>query len=151
MAREKKGKIKITKAKTLPGVSLDDGEGLAVSIGAALGLRENARDGGEKHAPVKPAAAPGESEEDAGAFLAAARQATLHRERARRGGREVTVVSCSPAPSAKQADEIASMMRKGLGCGSRVEDGKVVLQGDLRERAGAWLAKRGVKKVVMGN
>lgn len=84
-------------------------------------------------------------------FLAGAAQATLHRESSGRGGRTVTVLTLKPAPAAQAADAIAKAMRKGLGCGSRVEGAKIVLQGDIQERAKAWLAPRGVKKIVMGN
>ena len=39
---------------------------------------------------------------------------------------------------------------EALGCGARVEGDEVVLQGDLVERAAAWLAGLGVAKIVSG-
>ena len=42
-------------------------------------------------------------------------------------------------------------MKKALGCGATVEDGSVVLLGDLAERARDWLAARGAKRIVPGN
>lgn len=148
MVREKK--IKIKKGEGLPGISIEGEEKFSVSIGARLGREE--REDVEKFAAGKtaPKDISGEAE-DIGVYLGLLRQATLRRETARRGGRVVTVLSCNPAPSPKRADELALAMRKGLGCGSHVEGEKLVLQGDLRERAEAWLKKRGVKKVVIGN
>jgi translation initiation factor 1 (eIF-1/SUI1) len=84
-------------------------------------------------------------------FIVSVSQATLHRESSGRGGKLVVVIALKPAPEKKIADALAKAMRKGLGCGSHVEGANVVLQGDIRERAGVWLTKRGVRKVVMGN
>ncbi|MDR1650704.1 MAG: translation initiation factor [Synergistaceae bacterium] len=75
----------------------------------------------------------------------------VRRETSGRGGRTVTVVEFRPAPGGKAAEELARSMRHGLGCGSRVEDRCIVLQGDMREKSAAWLAKRGAKNIVMGN
>ncbi|MDR1515999.1 MAG: hypothetical protein LBS45_09900 [Synergistaceae bacterium] len=81
-------------------------------------------------------------------FLASASQAALHRETAGRGGRTVIMVSLKPEPDASTAAAIAKAMRKGLGCGAHVEGAKIVLHGDIKERAAAWLSKGGVRKVV---
>ena len=75
----------------------------------------------------------------------------LHRESAGRGGRTVTVVDVRPPLDADAVTDMAKSMRKGLGCGSHVEDGKIILQGDIGDRVEAWFAKRGVKKIVRGN
>ncbi len=40
-------------------------------------------------------------------------------------------------------------LKRGLGCGGVVEGTALVLQGDTRERVGAWLERRGVKKVTV--
>ena len=145
MARDKKKKIGRDGE-----VTLGEDADFSVSIGQALGLtRETPAD--EKTAVEKipkKSPAPGG---DADATLASATQATLHREASGRGGRVVTVVSLKPAPNAQTAELLAKAMRKGLGCGSHVENGKIVLQGDIQDRAEGWLAKRGVKKIVMGN
>jgi translation initiation factor 1 (eIF-1/SUI1) len=84
-------------------------------------------------------------------FLASAAQATLHRESAGRGGRTVVVVSIKPEPDAETAETLAKAMRKGLGCGAHAEGTRVILQGDIQERAADWLTKRGVRRTVMGN
>jgi translation initiation factor 1 len=79
------------------------------------------------------------------------REAILRRESAGRGGRTVTVVDVRPPLDADAAMNLAKNMRKGLGCGSHVEGGRIILQGDIGDRAEAWLAKNGVKKIVRGN
>ena len=79
------------------------------------------------------------------------RKVILHRESAGRGGRTVTVADVRPSLGADAVMDMAKSMRKGLGCGSHVEDGKIILQGDIGDRAEAWLMKQGVKKIVRGN
>ena len=46
---------------------------------------------------------------------------------------------------------MCSELKKGLGCGARVEDGAVVLQGELVDRAIAFLLKKGASKIVRGS
>jgi translation initiation factor 1 len=69
-------------------------------------------------------------------------------ERKGHGGKTVTIVS---GVGAKFAEAIASEMKKALGCGARVEDGDIVLQGDLVPRAIAFLEKRGAVHLVDGS
>lgn len=64
------------------------------------------------------------------------------------GGKTVTVVT-GIAPHA--LDGMCSELKKGLGCGARVEDGAVVLQGELVDRAIAFLLKKGASKIVRGS
>ena len=102
--------------------------------------------------PVDPApAAPG------GREVAAAAKATgkppparavVRMERAGRGGRTVTVVEKLDLRAAELETWLGELKR-GLGCGGVVEGTALVLQGDTRERVGAWLEKRGVKKVTV--
>ena len=56
-----------------------------------------------------------------------------------------------PGKSIVDREKLAKEMRKGLGCGSFVEEGNVILQGDICDRAAEWLLKKGVKDVVSGN
>jgi hypothetical protein len=51
----------------------------------------------------------------------------------------------------RQREGLARDLKKALGCGATVEDGSVVLLGDLAERARDWLAARGAKRIVPGN
>ena len=75
---------------------------------------------------------------------------SLQRQTAGRGGKTVTAVIV-PKDSNIERDQLAKEMRKGLGCGSFVENGNVILQGDICERARDWLLKKGVKEVISGN
>ena len=72
----------------------------------------------------------------------------LRRESAGRGGRTVTSVELRPAPGESAAGELAKTMRHSFGCGSHVEGQKIILQGDMREKAAAWLEKQGVRKIT---
>jgi translation initiation factor 1 (eIF-1/SUI1) len=139
------------------GITLDSSEILALPIAIATGHEagppsDDADDAADK-APLKPdgsrCATP--PPPDFSDFLKTAERATLHRESSGRGGRTVTALSLKPNPDAKLAGEIAKAMRRGLGCGAHVEDPKIILQGDIKERAEQWLLRRGVKWVVMGN
>lgn len=151
MAREKREKLKKTdNLSGLREISLGDEGGLSMSIGAMLGREEGSAKAGRETSAPEAKKAP-DAATDAASYLKSLQQATLHRESSGRSGRVVTVVSCRPYPPAKLAEELARAMRKGLGCGSHVEGDKIVLQGDIQERAGAWLAKLGAKRVVMGN
>ena len=49
------------------------------------------------------------------------------------------------------AEELAKALRKGLGCGSHVGEECIVLQGNIADRAEEWFAKKGVKRIVLGN
>ncbi len=73
----------------------------------------------------------------------------LRRERKGRKGKTVTVVE-GVVLSSPALKETARRMRRELGCGSHVEDDKVVLQGDQRERASLWLKRQGFRNVVDG-
>ncbi|MGE4446243.1 MAG: translation initiation factor [Synergistaceae bacterium] len=75
---------------------------------------------------------------------------SLQRQTAGRGGKTVTAVIV-PKDSNIERDLLAKEMRKGLGCGSFVENGNVILQGDICDRARDWLLKKGVKEVISGN
>jgi translation initiation factor 1 len=69
-------------------------------------------------------------------------------ERAGRGGKTVTVVEkLDLRPPDLQA--WLGDLRRALGCGGVIDGGALVLQGDTRERVGAWLERRGVKKVTV--
>ncbi len=75
-------------------------------------------------------------------------RAVVRMERAGRGGRTVTVVEKLELRAAELETWLGELKR-GLGCGGVVEGTALVLQGDTRERVGAWLEKRGVKKVTV--
>ena len=76
-------------------------------------------------------------------------RAVVRMERAGRGGRTVTVVE-KLGLRAAELETWLGELKRGLGCGGVVEGTALVLQGDTRERVGAWLEKRGVKRVTVG-
>jgi translation initiation factor 1 len=82
--------------------------------------------------------------------LTKAGKLVVRRERKGRGGKTVTVVSGIERPPA-QLEAIAQAMRKALGCGSTVEQGTIVLLGDIVPRAQAWLEAHGATRIVCGN
>jgi translation initiation factor 1 len=106
-----------------------------------------ARMGGLRPAPVRtPAPAPPPSAKPPGRPPPA--RAVVRMERAGRGGKIVTVVEKLALP-AKELETWLGELKRALGCGGVVESGALVLQGDTRERVGAWLEKRGVKRVTV--
>jgi translation initiation factor 1 (eIF-1/SUI1) len=94
--------------------------------------------------PPRSVAQPGSPELARGATV------IVRRERKGHGGKTVTVIDglgLSPA----QLDAMARRMRKALGCGSWVDGGRVVLQGDVEPAAEAWLRRHGAARVLRGN
>ncbi len=88
---------------------------------------------------------------DAGDAVASFAQVTLHRQLAGRGGRAVTLVAIKPLQTPAYLDSLAKILRKGLGCGAHVEEDRIVLQGDIPDRAKEWFLKKGARKVMRGN
>ena len=146
-------KSRKTKIENSGDLSLGSEEIFSLSIGEALGKKtpdeyiaatKNEKPELPRQQGVKSGSPPEAGKESI-------REAILHRESAGRGGRTVTVVDVRPPLDADAALDLAKSMRKGLGCGSHVEDGKIILQGDISDRVEAWLTKLGVKKIVRGN
>ncbi len=108
------------------------------------GLRERL---GLPDAPAAPDAAPAAS--SAPAPTNAPARAVVRFERKGRGGKAVTVVEKLELP-ARELEAWLSDLKRALGCGGVVEDGALVLQGDLRERVRPLLEARGVRKVTVG-
>ncbi len=82
--------------------------------------------------------------------LARAAKIVLQRETAGRGGKTVTIVSLREAPPV-DLEALAKALRKGLGCGSHIEGDRIVLHGDIVDRASGWLEQKGAKRIVRGN
>ena len=79
--------------------------------------------------------------------LSSVKKIVLRKEKKGRGGKTVTLVEgINASPNALQS--LDKELRKGLGCGARVEKDQIVLQGDIRERASQWLTQKGVKKII---
>lgn len=77
-------------------------------------------------------------------------RAVVRLERAGRRGKEVTIVEHLELKPAEREVWLKEL-KSALGCGGALEEEALVLQGDLRERAGKWLEKKGVKKVTIAN
>ncbi len=75
-------------------------------------------------------------------------RAVVRLEKKGRRGKEATIIEkleLKPAELELWCKEAKSAM----GCGGTVEDGVIVLQGDLRKRLEPWLTARGVRKVTV--
>jgi translation initiation factor 1 len=128
-------------------ISLGSAKGFDVSIGNILKGDTKS----EKEAAALPArdkTARNGAGKTLSELLKSMSRAILRRESAGRGGRTVTSVELRPAPDKNAAEELAKIMRHSFGCGSHVEGQKIVLQGDMRERAAAWLEKQGVREIT---
>lgn len=75
-------------------------------------------------------------------------RAVVRMERSGRGGKVVTVVEkLGLAP--RELERWLGDLKRSLGCGGVVEGDALVLQGDNRDRVGALLEARGVRKVTV--
>jgi translation initiation factor 1 len=75
-------------------------------------------------------------------------RAVVRLERSGRGGKDVTVVGHLML-SPPEREVWLKALKTALGCGGRIEDDEIVLQGDQRERLPALLTARGVRKVTV--
>ena len=121
------------------GFTLAQEQPLGLSIGALLGVPQKEPKAKNAEKKAEPQAAP--------AAPPKISKVALQRQRAGRGGKTVTLVIL-PQDYKGDAAALAKELRKGLGCGSTIEDGKIVLQGDIVDRAEAWFAKKGVTKIT---
>lgn len=79
-----------------------------------------------------------------------AKKLVVRRERKGRGGKTATVIEgIRVSPSA--LERLAREIRRALGCGASVEEGRIVVQGDLVARVERWLVEHGAPKVVVAN
>ena len=69
----------------------------------------------------------------------------LQYERAGRGGKEVTIIKglWIESQEMRVRDALLKELKKALGTGGALEGREIVLQGDRRETAKAWLVKQG--------
>ena len=74
----------------------------------------------------------------------------VQRERRGRGGKTVTRVQGLEIDAAGRA-RLAKELARALGCGARLEDGDILLQGAKVERVADWLERRGAPRVIRGN
>ena len=76
-------------------------------------------------------------------------RAVVRLERKGRGGKQVTTISHLELSDDARATWCANL-RKHLGCGGSVEGELIIVQGDHRDRARAWLEAQGVRRVTLG-
>lgn len=76
-------------------------------------------------------------------------KAVVRLEKKGRGGKEVTLVEQLGLLDAELEAWLKDLKTK-LGCGGAIEDGAIVLSGDLRKRVPALLEARGVRQVKVG-
>ena len=73
----------------------------------------------------------------------------VRRERKGRGGKVVTLVTWLAGAPPEPLEEYARDLARSLGTGARVEDGRIVIQGDLTARAAAILEKVPDTQIVL--
>lgn len=127
------------------GFQIGGDSGMGVTLGSLLG-REPEKSSQVKKAPDVSCKTPAQNT-NTSVKNAKISRVSLQRQNAGRGGKTVTLVIV-PRDCGADLEDLAKQMRKGLGCGSRVEDGRVVLTGDIVDRAEQWLTKYGVAKIV---
>ena len=64
------------------------------------------------------------------------------------GGKRATRVEGLPFCQ-EVLNRLARELRREMGCGAWVEEGTILLQGDLTERLRDWFAKKGANRVVI--
>ena len=65
---------------------------------------------------------------------------SFQHQRAGRGGRTVTLISI-PGETEQKLKILLKELKKSLGCGGQIEEGKIVLQGEIADRASEWFKK----------
>lgn len=75
-------------------------------------------------------------------------RAVVRYERSGRGGKEVTVVEQLGLTTSERETWLKAL-KAALGCGGKVEEDRLMLQGDQRKRLPALLTARGVKKITV--
>lgn len=122
-----------------------------VPTGAPAELKHNpfARALGTPPAGAAPAPAPAAGEpQPAARGPALDGKLVVRRELKGRGGKTVTRIR---GLHARDLPSLATTLKKKLGCGAVIEDGDLLLLGDLVDRAAEWLASQGATRVVKGN
>lgn len=75
-------------------------------------------------------------------------RAVVRLEKKGRRGKEATIIEKLELKPA-ELEQWCKEAKSAMGCGGTVEDGAIVLQGDLRKRLEVWLTRRGVRKVTV--
>jgi translation initiation factor 1 len=111
---------------------------------AGLGAKRDALPPGAAIAD-KPAAKP--VKESAVEKAARARPVVVRYERKGHGGKEMTRLERLEL-RATELEKWLKEAKQALGCGGVIDGDTILLQGDQRERAAAWLAKRNIRATI---
>ncbi len=117
-----------------------EGEGFGSSFGDLLKAKGLVSADAQ---PSAPEAAP--IEDEAPTTLADLSKVVLRMQRKGKGGKTVTRIEHIEA--LPDLEGLAKRIRKAMGAGARVEDGAIVVQGDLRARLEAWLLREGARQI----
>jgi len=117
---------------------------------AELLAREGIHVSGGDAVEVGPEPAQADTPEPTNGPLAGCGRIVLRRERKGHGGKTVTVIDGLGLPD-RVLQDLARQLRKALGCGSSVDAGRLLLQGDLAARAETWLQGQGARRITRGN
>lgn len=74
----------------------------------------------------------------------------IKRTTAGRGGKTVTLVTGFVGIGLPEKESLAKKMRNACGCGERVKDGDIEIQGDQREKIAQILSEAGFRPVFAG-
>ncbi len=110
-------------------------------LGALLAAKGLVRTAGSHDTPAPPA--PVRDAVD----VSASPKLVLRIERKGHGGKTTTILE-GLVGSEKALDEFARDLKRGLGVGVSVEEERLVVQGDQRDRLKAFLEARGAKRIV---
>ena len=74
---------------------------------------------------------------------------SLQHQKAGRGGKTVTLISIGEAKSevTHNLEALLKELKKSLGCGGQIEQERIVLHGEIADRASEWFIKMGAKVV----
>ena len=71
---------------------------------------------------------------------------SIQHQRSGRGGKTVTLVNISGGDNLN-LEFLLKDLKKSLGCGGQLEEGKIVLHGEIASRVSEWFVKMGAKTV----
>jgi translation initiation factor 1 (eIF-1/SUI1) len=141
----------------MPKHKIDVNEDLNVSIGDFFKItkeaeneepptRETPKDIA-KEAPKKDSKSTIDKQTDIRGLITQIGKISLQHQKAGRGGRTVTLISIGEAKSIvySNLEALLKELKKSLGCGGQIEDGKIVLHGEIADRASEWFTKMGLK------
>lgn len=78
-----------------------------------------------------------------------AQRIEVRREKKGRGGKAVTLVTWLAGQPPEPLQDFAKALARSLGTGARVEDGRIVIQGDLTRRVADLLSKAAGTSIVV--